>query len=309
MVFVIAAELLETLSQFHSDIRKYRRDLSSDYRLKAVQTKGFSALKEKILMIEAQGGSPTDQSQADERSAFSTGFAKATKAVFGSGGAPFPRLMSDTDFLRELPVIVERFPELAAEAQEARSIVRQHFVSKISEAANRIARKIEELQRNECRSQLQNRRKYSVTAARDDSRKAFIETCQHTFVRDPNRYAASKGSGIILSNAICSVFIIEDIRSVYSAWSRIGLCYFILGGIASSNYHAESFRLTGVEQWTNAASLKHTISLFQVTETDKHAMQLDKAHVPNPRLANSSYPFSITLHHRILCVIRESASS
>ncbi|EKM59291.1 uncharacterized protein PHACADRAFT_113812 [Phanerochaete carnosa HHB-10118-sp] len=263
-----AVELLEHLSALHPDIQRYRRDMLSDYKLKSIQSRGFSAQKERLIKSQSAGSqrsSASDQAERDPQDRSSDTWASRAKSFF----VPGLRSPSDADFLRMLPGMMSS-PELAAEAQEAFNIARQYFTSNISSIVNRVARKIEELQRDECRRQLQAHRKNTFAVTLDDSRKEFIVNTQDSFVRDPDR-----------------VFVVENVRSTntHSHWSSI-----------------ESYRLFGVEQWKNEASLKHAIDLLQLTETDKQAIQLDKTHVPTPRLPNSAYSFNLTLSHRILFI-------
>ena len=89
-----------------------------------------------------------------------------------------------------LPAVVDATPELAAEAQEAISIARQHFANYISTQVNKAVRRIEELQRDECKRQLQAHRKHFTTATCDDTRKAFISSTQNSFVRNPDQWVS-----------------------------------------------------------------------------------------------------------------------
>ncbi|EKM59289.1 uncharacterized protein PHACADRAFT_87023 [Phanerochaete carnosa HHB-10118-sp] len=289
---IIATKLLEHLSALYPPIRKLRSEMLSDQKLKTIGVKGFASRKEKLIKsqtFEVQGSSSPAQSEKDPEeiteekpewkpswASVVAGTVSKTISAFVPGPVFRPayqagrgqKMPSNVDFLRMLPDIISTSPELAAEAQEAIAIGRQHFTSHISTSVNKVAKKIEDLQRTELKNQQQAHCKHAISATRDDSRKVFIESIQTKFFRDPD-----------------NVFVLNDVRDTSAVWSAAG-----------------SFRLTGTAQWKNEASLKHAISLLHLTETDKHAMQLDKTHVPTPRLQTSTCSFNLTFAHRILLI-------
>ncbi|KAI0796932.1 hypothetical protein C8Q75DRAFT_796662 [Abortiporus biennis] len=64
-----------------------------------------------------------------------------------------------------------------------------------------------------------------------------------------------------------------------------------------------SYQVSGQEETRCNASLKHDISVFQLTEHDKHEMQFNPSHVPTPRiLARSSFSFNLPIDHKILLI-------
>ncbi|EKM59286.1 uncharacterized protein PHACADRAFT_181292 [Phanerochaete carnosa HHB-10118-sp] len=284
----IAAELLEHLNALHRDVGKYRRTLLSDHRLKTIGVKSFTAQKEKIIKLQTSGNQANSalghsEKGSEEKTAsglwvMNVATRAASKAistivpgpVFGPAhhNSHSQRMPDDIDFLCTLPAVTNASPEVAAEAHEAIAIARRNFTDYIWTSVNKVARRIEDLQRDECEKQLQVHRKRPIVNTWDDSRRTFIARIQNSFVRDPD-----------------DVFEIEDVQNISSSWPTDG-----------------SFRLSGISQWKNEASLKHAISPLYLTETDEQAMRLDKTHVPTPRLQNSAYSFDLTLNHRILFI-------
>lgn len=62
------------------------------------------------------------------------------------------------------------------------------------------------------------------------------------------------------------------------------------------------FRVSGVLRWKSDASLKYRISLLQLTQDDKHAMQLDPSHIPTPLPTNAIFTFGLSLQQTITYV-------
>lgn len=201
-----APELLKHLCAIYPGVRSLRDEISSDRKLKSIGAKVFTEQKEKLLRLQAESlgqeestsASIDDQSsEMDAPGSWTLVAKKASKAIskfvpgpiFNSQG-PYnsaPRPPSDTEFLLTLPDFVNKCPELAEETQEAVTIARGLFSSYIHTSANKIAQRIEEIQRSECKNQLQARHKHLRASIVEDSRKAFISATQEQFVRDPDR--------------------------------------------------------------------------------------------------------------------------
>lgn len=96
---------------------------------------------------------------------------------------------SNVDFLNRVQGMVEKFPVLAEAGSEAVSVAIKYISEEMKKMTNHVARKIEEMQRAECKRQLKSKREHAWTAVLNASRQDFLQATKDTFMKSSERYS------------------------------------------------------------------------------------------------------------------------
>lgn len=65
-------------------------------------------------------------------------------------------------------------------------------------------------------------------------------------------------------------------------------------------YHQPSFKFVGRSTRCTDACLKYRIRTLQLTEGDKHRLQLESTYVPKPKLSTATYTFTLPVEQRVV---------
>ncbi|CAL1701264.1 unnamed protein product [Somion occarium] len=295
---------LDDLFALHSKIRDRLSEVCKDRMFHKIPKKAYTMKKEQLLMLERilveKRDLPVDEqreiveSGLKEHSVNSQGVISKIGSAFGSavtGWLPAnpPSAFSaphvdqhftqdhlkmakvdaakfdDADFLARLPSIVDEYPVLAEGAADVAKLAQEHLMESIHKRTHDIARFAEDVQLRDCKQQIQNQVDTDRRNQERESRCKFLAS-----VRDAYRDGTE------------GVVIIQDVRSAY-------------------RFHQESFQVSGIREDRLDASLKYRIRTFELTETDKHMLQLDQSFVPAPKLyAGSAFSFGMPLGRRLL---------
>ncbi|KAI0089047.1 hypothetical protein BDY19DRAFT_993280 [Irpex rosettiformis] len=288
-----ASDLLAHIAALHPRLEKSLRELHEDYNLTSVPSRRFTKRKTIILaaekeLIEKSQLSPNEQSKLVEDlvnykpdnldKPESQGYLKKLLSYFSNSDPSKNSVDNDRQFLRRLPDICARFPVLVNLADETWARAVEHLSLHINRIVNRAAQEVEDTQVQECKKQLAAQRKLAWTNVLDDSRGAFLTAVKERFVRDPERS-----------------MLVQRVETAYSRWRPY------------NNYNQPSqFVIIGRLNRLTHACLKYHISVTQLTEGDKHKLQLDSTFVPKPKLSSTTYTFTLPVdQHVIMCQLLE----
>ncbi|KAF7800147.1 hypothetical protein EIP86_011392 [Pleurotus ostreatoroseus] len=195
-------ELLSNLAAIYPAVTTIRKRISNNAKLKSVSTKPFNELKTQLLalqskfeknhavteaeqrtMVEAdQNGSSTGEGPSEKKPMWNAVWTWRPGAIFSQskkGSA-----VDDKDFLNSLTALSVKYPTLADLVQQAFTIATSYFLSCVETEASRVAKEIEEVQREECTKQLNMALKHQLAALRDRSRSEFLQAVEDAFVKD-----------------------------------------------------------------------------------------------------------------------------
>lgn len=207
-------ELLANLKAIHPKLEELLTTMRSDTKLKQIDVRKFQKRKERILVCEAHlehipPDTPIDKQRDLVTSILqdqsSSGSSSQSKSMISKLGDKISNLMpvsvfgnadtkpvdvsdcSPSDFLKRLHGITDKFPVLAEAASEAVSLAMDYFKAYIEKAINSLARKLEDLQRQECKRQLKAKREHAWTSVINESRQEFLRAVSETFMRNSER--------------------------------------------------------------------------------------------------------------------------
>ncbi|KAI0692274.1 hypothetical protein BC835DRAFT_1277959 [Cytidiella melzeri] len=289
------SELLDHLTAMYPRLEKLRIDQRAEPKLRSIQTKGFTTRKAKILEAEAKLLEKLDLSTDAQRElvdaiekgnrrlpshsdAGSQGVMKKLTdgmkyvpgLLFGTSGeassSSLPQC-SDAEFLRRLPVICSQFPVLVELVDDASAKAAEYFSGIVSKLIHQLAKKIEEMQIQECNKQLAADRASKWKEVLRGTRSHFLRSVKERFIRDLHQYVSIAELELIAQRLL-------------------------------ANYR--SFQVIGRSEAQAAACYKYSIRLLQLTEGDKQQLQLESSHVPKPKLSRTPYTFSLPDQQRVV---------
>ncbi|KIP12766.1 hypothetical protein PHLGIDRAFT_113364 [Phlebiopsis gigantea 11061_1 CR5-6] len=269
--------LLDNLCAMHHSVASERKQLCSNSKLRGLKAKEFTTRKEHILqlvdLLDKSPDMPTDTqhmlilevlespissaAQPPSRKLLSklsdTVLSFIPGNVFG-GESRDQRIapVKDEDFIAMIPSLTEKHPVLVETVSEAVAMARAQFTGHIHKEVHRVVRNIEEARRSTCKTHLKPRSEAKKKGDLDESRRCFFQGIKDRFLRDKEHYL--------------EISAVRPERN-YGYWNK------------------GNARIIGTQRWKSAATLRYKIHPLQLTEGDRHSMQLDPSHVPTPRHA------------------------
>ncbi|KAI0089045.1 hypothetical protein BDY19DRAFT_122025 [Irpex rosettiformis] len=172
--------------------------------------------------------------------------------------------LSDVQFLKTLPTIVELPPSLEESIANLRHCAEDHLAKEIDEKAQETVSRIEKAWQKD----------YNVRLGEDSEQR------RHENLKVSRKSMIKRLNAVLLGDNQGN-FVITDIASVRTA--------------------RDTFLVRGTRKTTRAASLKYTIHILQLTQEDKHSILQDKSFVPNPKAYEASdISFEIPASQRIV---------
>lgn len=95
--------------------------------------------------------------------------------------------ISDAEFIQRLPAICDKFPVLVNLVHGTWNQVVEYFSEALTKTINKLAHKIEQIQIEDCKKQLDIQRATALKAVREESRRNFLNSTKERFVRDPEQ--------------------------------------------------------------------------------------------------------------------------
>ncbi|KAI0921705.1 hypothetical protein AcW2_006594 [Taiwanofungus camphoratus] len=178
-------------------------------------------------------------------------------------------LVDDVEFFACLSDIVKREPLLADSALRARKLAHENFTRIRSKEMKKLKAHIRSIQEDECKKQI--KREVESQQMQDilNARVNLLETLE---------------DNLTLPGGNRDIFFIESLEKKSTVYS-----------------FSETFHVTGQRETHTEPALRYTILPIDLTEGDKHQLQLDGLFVPTPRIhSNSASHFELPVDYVIL---------
>lgn len=205
-----ARELLNNLEAMHPDLRKRHQFIDDEAKFTVSVGSAFKEKMEQLLLahpslVDLIYKSPLflpDQPSSDPAPQGSTfaqvtkrGVTAAAKAAVSmlikptspSTTGTHSRAISDTNFLRLIPTIIDSRPDLVEEITEIVNAARRHFISQMSLVIPKAAGKIENTRRLACKAQLDAIQARNREVENDRTRSSFLRAVEFHFQRNKKR--------------------------------------------------------------------------------------------------------------------------
>ncbi|KAI0774120.1 hypothetical protein C8Q74DRAFT_810377 [Fomes fomentarius] len=195
-------------------------------------------------------------------------------SIFGENAPRVPKAVLEVDddaFLSEsyLSAIADRSPALAESVSKAVEHAQQHFRDVIQRETRSLLPNIQNIQRNGCRSQIDSKVEAEKTQRLEELRVQLLKELMSSM----SSVSASKTSTILH----------VDIDKAH--WSGA----------------PPSFKITILEERHTEPTICYSVYPLELKQDDRHRMQEDSTHVPNPQIrAPSSFTFTLSLDTDVL---------
>ncbi|KAI0751604.1 hypothetical protein C8Q80DRAFT_1158354 [Daedaleopsis nitida] len=288
-------DYLKDLTEMYPTIRPLLDQVKDHKELNQVSAARFKKLKEKMLALDFLLRENADLNEARREELvtsilkhghdkqFSASAWNKAKGIlthlFGSEGSPsrvtdVPKAVfeeNDGSFLSRLGHIADAWPVLAETATEIAEAAQRHFLEFVKKEAKALKTRIISIQRSQCIDR--------ITRKNDGERNRALETLRVELLEklrlDGPQVASAR-----------PVLTIQDLKAERQAWGSQNLYYRVA---ITTVTHTEP-------------SLRYTLYPLQLTQEDRHRMQENLDHIPNPCIQQSfsstfTLPADTTIRH------------
>ncbi|THH22123.1 hypothetical protein EUX98_g8249 [Antrodiella citrinella] len=211
------------------------------------------------------------QAEREKRNPFPNGI-KNEKLILWFELQPLPKeaesrpetSQTDAEFLQRLPIIAGNFPVLVKNVEECAAIARLSFANLVKRKCHEHAKWIQDQQKNVCEQQIKHYLDSQLRSKLQSTRQDYLAAVADKFVRNPNH-----------------VVVVKDFQ-------------------VEKRFRDVMYHIAGHHEVQSGAALEYAVHELQLTQSDRHQLQLDQAFVPTPQIArHTSVRFKLSMNHHL----------